>query len=355
MSANTDRVPGAYGRRPPKRAPAVRFARIFTGTLPSYPLYADYLAEMDGGWEMLGNDAAGNCVPVTWANFRRLVTFLLTAAGYYPSQAWVWQLYKTQNPDFDPNGTADTNGPGSSADGGMDIQTLLEYLVKTGGPDGVKAVGFASVDYTNIAEVKAALSLAPLWVGINVLDINQTQFGDSQPWDYSATSQVDGGHSVLTGGYGDTAADTGALAGDEKFITWAQETSFTDAFWSHQVEEAWFVIWPEQTGSEEFMAGVSLEQFAADYTEITGKPWPGAPVPAPTPTPAPTPAPNPAPVPTPVPVPVTPPPGPAPAPVPADEDITMWETVGPWADHKTFGDRRVVKALEAWAKAKGFA
>ena len=62
------------------------------------------------------------------------VTSALTSQGYYPSQDEVWAVYKTQNPDFDPAGTAETNGPGSQADGGMDIQTLLEYLAATGGP-----------------------------------------------------------------------------------------------------------------------------------------------------------------------------------------------------------------------------
>ena len=64
----------------------------------------------------------------------------LGGTEYYPSQDEVWAVYKTQNPGFDPNGTADTNGPGAQADQGMDIQTLLEYLVSTPGPDGVKAI-----------------------------------------------------------------------------------------------------------------------------------------------------------------------------------------------------------------------
>ena len=50
------------------------------------------------------------------------------------------------------------------------------------------------------------------------------------------------------------------------FITWAQETSFTDNYWSREVEEAWVVLWPEHLGSEEFLAGVDLAAFAADYT-----------------------------------------------------------------------------------------
>jgi hypothetical protein len=251
-----------------------------TGVVPAHPVAVDQLARLKGGWQMLGNDQYGDCVAVTWANVRRLVTATLTTETY-PSMDQVIAFYKTQNPRF------------PSQDDGMDIQTALEYLVSHGGPDGVKALGFAQVDHTNVAEVQAAIAIfGSVWTGITVLDANQTEFGNGQPWDYVRGSQVDGGHSVLTGGYG--TPGKGALGGDERFITWAEETSFTDSFWQHEVEEAWVVIWPEHLGSKAFQAGVDLKAFAADYTAITGKAFPAVIPPQPTPTPTPTPAPVPA-------------------------------------------------------------
>ena len=164
----------------------------------------------------------------------------------------------------------------------MDIQTALEDLVKAGGPDGVKAVGFAKVDYTNAAEVQAAIAIfGSIWTGINVQDAQQAQFNAGQPWDWVPGSAIDGGHSIVVGGYGEPRP--GALAGDEDFITWAAETSFTDNFWAHGVEEAWVVIWPEHLGSAEFLAGVNLTAFAADYTAITGQPFPAVVPPTPVP------------------------------------------------------------------------
>jgi hypothetical protein len=318
---NPARNPGVFGRRPPKLAPALRLSDYLTGIVPAHPAAVDYLVALHGGWEMLGNDVAGDCVAVTYANVRRLVTGTL-ATEVYPSQAEVWQVYKTQNPDFDPNGDPNVNGPGSQADGGMDIQTLLEYLVKTGGPDGVKAVGFASVNTADPDEVKAAIAIfGYVWTGINVLQANMDEFNTDRPWDYVAGSPLDGGHSVVTGGYG--APGAGPLGGDERFITWAEETSFTDAFWQHETEEAWVVIWPEHLGSDEFLAGVDMAAFAADYTEITGKPFP-APVP------------------------------PSPTPVPADPDAALWATAGPWcAQARTRPDLVTLKtALETWHAAK---
>lgn len=268
------------GRRPPKNAPAIRFASIATGQVPDHPAAADYLSHLGGGWLMLGNDKYGDCVAVTWSNLRRLVTATLTGHEVYPDQDQVFAFYKTQNPGF----------PGE--DNGMDIQTALESLVKDGGPDGVKAVAFAKVDHTDPDECKAAIALAGLWTGINVDDAQQEQFSAGEPWDVVPGSAEDGGHSVLTGGYG--AGGSGALGGDERFITWAEETSFTDAFWQRQVEELWLVIWPEMLGTVEFEQGVDVAKLAQEYAAITGKtlvvPDPPSPAPpSPTPTPPPVP------------------------------------------------------------------
>lgn len=274
------RVPGIPGKRLPKRAPALKLGSLLTGTVPDHPASADYLAALGGGWQFLGNDHAGDCVAATWANVRRLVTTTLTGNGYYPSQDQVWEIYRTQNPDFDPNGDPNVNGPGSPADGGMVVQTLLERLVAEGGPDGVKAVAFAAVDFRNPDEVKAAIAIfGYVWTGVQVSELNQQEFRAGQPWDWDPSSPVDGGHSIITGGYG--APGTGVLGGDERFITWATETSFTDAFWANSVDECWVCVWPEHLGTREFMQGINLAALAADYQAITGRDLPVAPPPAP--------------------------------------------------------------------------
>jgi hypothetical protein len=261
-------MPYMYGRRPPKNAPALKFARVLSSTEPSYPPQEDYLGKLTG-WQLLGNNAAGDCNAVTWANMRRLVTSTLTAE-YYPTQDQVWQFYETQNPNFDPAGTSQTNGPGSPADQGMDVQTGLEYLHANGGPDGVRVVAFAKVDHTDLGEVKAALSIfGGLWLGIQVLDANQKQFQEGRPWTDVRNSAIDGGHAILGGGY--TPADI-------KFITWATETEFALSFWNGTVhgaplvEEAWAVVWPENLGTVQFEQGINLEMLKADYQALTGSP-----------------------------------------------------------------------------------
>ena len=314
-------VPGLYGRKPPKRAPALRLSPYLTGAVPAHPAFADYLSRLSG-WQMLGNDSIGDCVAVTWSNTRRLVTAVLSTENY-PPLAEVLAFYKTQNPGYPPQ------------DDGMDIQTALEYLVKNGGPDGVKALGFAKVDYTNPDEVKAAIAIfGSVWTGINVQQAQQAQFNAGQPWDWVPGSPMDGGHSVITAGYGPAGA--GALGGDERFETWTQETSFTDRYWlDGGTEEAWVVIWPEHLGSAEFLAGVNLAAFAADYTAITGQPFPAV-------------------VPPPAPVPPLPPPVPGPDVNPADVALAHSVTTWAYGHHLPPSDRAVAGAIRAWLTAKGF-
>src|SRR5450759_2596301 len=77
-----------YGRRPPKNAPALRLAPLLTGALPPPPSHVDYGTDFTG-WQMLGNDVAGDCVAVTWANQRALVTKALSQKNEYPHQTEV--------------------------------------------------------------------------------------------------------------------------------------------------------------------------------------------------------------------------------------------------------------------------
>ena len=261
MTTTTSTV--RYGRRPPKRTPALQLSSLLATALPPVPSQVDYGTKFTG-WQMLGNDVAGDCVAVTWANQRALVTAALTNTVDYPSLAQVWSFYQTQNPGFDPNGSSNTDGPGSDQDNGMDIQTALEYSVLHGGPDAVKAIAFASVDYTNEAELRAAHAIfGQVWYGIFVQDANDTEYWNDQPWDYVPGSPINGGHSVTGIGY-DPA--------DYRFVTWGLETEWTEAYRTHEVEEAWVVIWPENLGSKQFQQGINLTQLIADYQAITGTP-----------------------------------------------------------------------------------
>jgi hypothetical protein len=324
----TARNAGKFGRRPPSDKPRLALKDFLSGAVV-HPAAADYVGMLHG-WQMLGNDQYGDCVSVTWANTRRLVTATLETETY-PGMDEVIEFYKTQNPGF------------PSEDNGMEIQSALSALHHDGGPDGVKAVAYAQVDHTKPDEVKAAIAIfGSVWTGLNVLAVNMKEFNAEKPWDYVAASPYEGGHSVITGGYGDAGA--AALGGDERFITWAEETSFTDAFWSHQVEEAWIVIWPEHIGTKAFMEGVDLNALGAAYTALTGRTFPVLP-PAPTPTPIPTPTPDPV------------PPEPVPPTVGPDHKLALaqltWEKHEDNMKRQRTCDKALEAANKAWREARG--
>ena len=270
-----------YGRRSPKRSPSLRLASILKTTLPDHPLSEDYLSNLSK-WQLLGNDQYGDCAAVGWANLRRFMSAMLGEKENYPALDDVLKLYKTQNPNFPVD------------DNGMDMQSLLEYLNKNGGPDGVKLVAFASVDTSNLDEVKSAIHIfGSVLLGVEVQSGNQQDFAEGKVWDYHPKQPIEGGHCVLSGGF------LGKSKSDIRFITWGNETGMTDDFWNNLVNcpsgEAWVCIWPENLGTKQFVEGIDMNALASYYKNITGRtlPLPSMPTPAPVPEPEPIPIPPP--------------------------------------------------------------
>jgi len=190
----------------------------------------------------------------------------------------LWELYKTQNPDFDPLGDPNVNGPGSNADGGMATDELLDYLHKNGGPDGGRVVAYGTIDPTNIQAVERAIALFGfVWVDILVQAGNMEEFNQGKSWTNTGETP-EGGHAVLGGGYDPR----------RKFETWTQEATFSDSFWTGRVggdplvSRVYVVIF-EEHATKQFINSVSGQTLAEDYTALTGKSivWPGQPTPSP--------------------------------------------------------------------------
>lgn len=298
------------GKRAPKRHRALKFADFHELASETYPPI-DYSEDFTG-WLMLGNDLAGDCVAVGGANDRVLESTVLTDAGVYPDQDAVWELYCSQNVDFDPNGAPELNGPGSNADGGMDIQTALEYLRTHGWADGTKVKAFASVDYTNLDEIRAAISVTGMViVGVAVTDTQQREFPGTWTWDPKGKNP--GGHCIILVGH----LANGNFVG----ITWGAAIEIEAAFLENSLDEAWITLYADYEVAREFLDQMDVTGFLDAVNSITGMtvdPNPDVP-PTPTPAPAPDPIPDPEPTPDPVPHPEpTPDPAPAPEPDPVD-------------------------------------
>ena len=267
----------ALGVRPAKGAPALLLGRsngTLTGVTPAHSPAADHFA-MITSWILGANNRFGTCGPTSVANMRRLVTAYLTGTAAWFSDDQVFDLYRRSgNPDFDPDTGADDNG--------VDMQTMCEALM-SGGFAGVKPVCFAQVDASNLDDVRACIEIfGSVLLGVT-LDEAQNAQTDDGLWTYSP-SPTWGGHAIMSGRYTDP---TGQIDDRTGLISWQLVVNASDTFLDHQCDQVWVVIWPEHLGSKEFQEGVSLSILSADYTALTGKPFPVQPEPQPDPAPAP--------------------------------------------------------------------
>lgn len=258
---------------PPVQRVKLDMKPLLTGKLPKVPDRLDYLMQMDGGWKMLGNgpddtvfpgfQGAGVCNAVRKVNTSRVWSKFLGSGEVYGDWADVLALYRTQNPDFDPHGTADTNGPDSSADGGMDTGKLCDYLHKTG-----ELAFYGTVDHNDEEAVDAMAALfGTIWTDVAVQDAQQQQFGANEPWDWIKGSQLDGYHAIVSGGYGPDSA------GSLDAITWAREIALTDRYRTYGIQTITVPVSPLHLGTKAFLEGIDQEALAQAYQAATGSPF----------------------------------------------------------------------------------
>jgi hypothetical protein len=254
-----------FGKRAPQNKAAIPLGQILTRVIPPHPLEVHHLNI--GGWQMLGNDKYGDCVAVTWADIRRLMT-RLAGREQYPNLDQVLELYRTQNPGF------------PQQDDGMYVQQTLEHLHRSGGPDGAKLVAFARVDHTDQDELEAAIAIfGYVWTGVAIRRQVMVDFYNNRPWDFYPASPISGYHSIIVAGY-----DSDHVGRDKECKTWGTVTGFTEAFWAHDVDECYVGIWEEHLGTNQFQTGVDVENLAVIYKDLTGRELP---IPDPPPTPEP--------------------------------------------------------------------
>lgn len=254
---------------------------LTVAALPAHP-NLDPAPALD--YPMDHNDAWGDCVVAGWDHLSQVIHTLLSGSYVNMPDEAILEAYRTQNPNFDPNGSSSTNGPGSDADGGMNVQMFLEELRRRG-----VIVAFAQVDYTNQDILNTAT-----YVFLGVLIAAQLQRAQVQEqfdqgvWTYVEGEPFIGGHCV-------------PLVGYYECVSWAKRVLLAPTFVSKQVTEAWVVVTQAQLDDPGFRDSFDVTGFAAAYKALTHKDLP-VPVSPPTPKPSPTPVP-PAPAPTPAPAP----------------------------------------------------
>jgi hypothetical protein len=256
----------AYGKNAPH--PAETHPRVALGMY----LYADVAPEVVDwaskvtAWPMYDNDRFGDCTCAAlghavqaWTTYGKGNTVTLSIDD-------VLGLYSAVT-GFDPQTGAN--------DRGAVEQDVLGFVQKYG-IGGHRIRAFAQVDHKNLNEMKLALQhFGTVYVGFQVPESAQQQFGAGQPWTVVPGSPIEGGHAI----------DIQKWDADYMYaVTWGKLQPMTTDFWLTYGDEAWVIItddWLNENGLSP--EGLNVTALLGDFDEITGQTPQPAPRPVPTP------------------------------------------------------------------------
>lgn len=262
--------PLKLGLKPPTNNPALKLGDILTGTIPAHPAIADHFKGRTFG--LYENDRYSDCGPTGVANHLRMVSGAMLGAEIIPSQQDVFDLYRTQNPSFNPTTGTD--------DDGVVLQSLLGALLRVGIGNGkgqkIKPLFYGKVAIDSDAELEAAASIfGALWgVGLQVSQQQQSTSAGTKTWDYVASPDW-GGHCVMNGAYEQSGmASVGSkpiYQTDIDVESWNLRIRTTPQFRQHQLQEAWVIVWPWLLTHPGFQAGVDLAGLRSAFKSLTGR------------------------------------------------------------------------------------
>lgn len=238
-------------------------------------------------WPMYGNADWGDCVWAETGHAINQLTYYALGSEAQPTDDDILKGYSDVT-GFDPNAGPPGNNP---TDQGTYIQDAMKYWRKTG-VGGHKIVAYASLDVSNLTEVKQAIALfGSISIGLNFPDSAMDQFDAGETWDVVRGAHVEGGHCVLAGAY-----DKDGVG----IVTWGAEAKMTWRFWQKYVDEAWVYLDADglNKAASYFTGAPSFYALGEQFAELTGEKNP-VPAPQPQPTPVPTPPPTPTPAPDP--------------------------------------------------------
>lgn len=270
------------GKLPAQPArPQLRLSAVLQERLAAPPASADWQADSIS-WPMYANDSIGDCTCAGVGHMVNQLTFYGSGAEVIPTEDHVVAMYSA---------ITGYNPKRPSSDTGAYCQDVLACWRKTG-LEGHKIVAYASLDVSNLTEVKQAIALfGSVYVGLSFPDSAMDQFNDGETWDVVKGARIEGGHCVIAGAYAN---------GKISLVTWGAETEMTEAFWKKYVDEAWVVLDADglNKAAAYFTGAPSFYELGNQFAALTGEKNP-IPAPQPTPTPAPTPPPSPTPAPDP--------------------------------------------------------
>lgn len=224
--------------------------------IPKPPISFGYANLLPTDIGMDGNDAEGDCAPCAAAHGFMLLD-LISGKKLPPFSAKSVLKFYSEVTGYVPGDP--------STDQGTDYREMLTYLRKTGMKDDAGVIhkigAFALIEKANLTELDEALFLfGHVFIGVDLPDSAQTQFGDGKPWTVVKGSPIDGGHAI--GGIQKVSAS------QYLFTTWGAKQPVSSAWVKKYMNQAWAVVTPEELKSGKSPQGYDLAQLDQYVTQI---------------------------------------------------------------------------------------
>jgi hypothetical protein len=242
-----------YGKldpHPEETHPRVKLGDHLTPAQP--PTVVDYATRVTG-WPMYLNDKLGDCTCAALGHAEEAWSTYATGTLLALPDSDILNLYERVS-GYNP-------ATGQNDNGAVEQDVLAE--VQKNGIGGHKIRLFAQVDHKNFSEMKQALDMfGSLYLGFQVPQSAEDQFGQGQPWTVVPNSPVIGGHAINLQKW-----DINYMYP----VTWGRLQPMDEAFWLAYGDEAWVIItddWIEANGQDPL--GLNLQQMIAEFDALTG-------------------------------------------------------------------------------------
>lgn len=244
-----------YGKLDPLHesvAPRVKVSDHLAVT-PAVPAVVDWASKV-GTWPMYMNNAIGDCTCAALAHALEAWTTYSQGTTLALQDSDVLNLYEAVS-GYNPQTGANDNGAIE--------QKVLEY-VQQYGIGGHKIRAFAQVDHTNLAEMKQALDIfGSVYLGFQVPQSCEQQFGAGQPWTVVPGSPTVGGHAI----------NLQKWDADYMYpVTWGKLQPMAPDFWLTYGDEAWVIITDDWINKQTGLTpgGLNLNGLLNEFDELYG-------------------------------------------------------------------------------------
>jgi hypothetical protein len=222
--------------------------------LPTPPMIVDRMSKVSEQ-PMYCNDRYGCCTIAGMGHLFGAQKAYANPPEVVFSDDQIISAYEANCPGFNP--VTDAN------DNGCLMSDVLAYMTRTG-MAGNTVTAYAQLRSTNIDSLKLALYLfGSVYIGVNLPQSAETQFGAGQAWTYVKGSPIIGGHCVVI------QKTEPVYNPAHTVITWGSPVRVTDQWMQTYLEEAWVAITPDwiQTNQHTIDA-IDLSALTADMSAI---------------------------------------------------------------------------------------